>query len=219
MSRVSGCLALIIRFMSSTGLADSQDVIRRIIRIQTITVAWMTVEAVCALGAAWRAHSPALLAFGGDSAIELLSAMVVYWRFSSKWSGEQTERLAAAVTAGLLFALAAYVALVAALALLGRRDVRPSVLCITVLSVAAVVMPLLAREKRRLSAASASAALRADAAESALCGYLSIIALAGLVANAFWGITWADPVAALCLIPMVAWEGWQALKGRPCDCC
>jgi len=219
MSRVSGCLALIIRFMSSTGLADSQDVIRRIIRIQTITVAWMTVEAVCALGAAWRAHSPALLAFGGDSAIELLSAMVVYWRFSSKWSGEQTERLAAAVTAGLLFALAAYVALVAALALLGRRDVRPSVLGITVLSVAAVVMPLLAREKRRLSAASASAALRADAAESALCGYLSIIALAGLVANAFWGITWADPVAALCLIPMVAWEGWQALKGRPCDCC
>jgi divalent metal cation (Fe/Co/Zn/Cd) transporter len=210
---------LIIRFMSSTGLAASQAVIRRIIRIQTITVAWMTVEAVCALGAAWRAHSPALLAFGGDSAIELLSAVVAYWRFSSKSGGEQTERLAAIVTGGLLFALAAYVALVAALALLGHREVRPSLLGIAVLSVAAVVMPVLANKKRHLSAASASAALRADAAESSLCGYLSIIALAGLVANAFWGITRADPVAALCLIPLVEWEGRQALKGRPCDCC
>ena len=68
-------------------------------------------------------------------------------------------------------------------------------------------MPLLAQQKRRLSALTASAALRADAVESALCGYLSIIALAGLVANAFAGITWADPVAALCLIPLVAREG------------
>jgi divalent metal cation (Fe/Co/Zn/Cd) transporter len=87
------------------------------------------------------------------------------------------------------------------------------------LIVAALVMPLLAQEKRRLSALTASTALRADAAESALCGYLSIIALAGLVANAFWGTRWADPVAALCLIPLIVREGWQALKGRPCDCC
>jgi divalent metal cation (Fe/Co/Zn/Cd) transporter len=115
--------------------------------------------------------------------------------------------------------LAAYVALVATLALLGRHEVRPSLLGIVVLIVAAVVMPLLARQKRRLSALTASAALRADATQSALCGYLSIIALAGLVANAFWGITWADPVAALCLIPLIVREGWQALQGRPCDCC
>jgi divalent metal cation (Fe/Co/Zn/Cd) transporter len=205
--------------MSSTALADSRLVVRRIIWIQAITIGWMTVEANFALGAAWRAHSPALLAFGGDSAIELLSAAVVYWRFRSKWSGDQTERLAARITGGLLFALAAYVALVAALALLGRREVKPSLLGIAVLSMAAVVMPLLAQQKRKLSTATASAALRADAAESALCGYLSIIALAGLVLNARWGITWADPVAALCLMPLVVREGWQALKGRPCDCC
>ncbi len=143
------------------------------------------------------AHSPALLAFGGDSAIELLSAVVVYWRFQSKRSDEQTEKLAARITGSLLFALAAYVALVAALALLGHREVRPSYLGIVVLIVAAIAMPVLARQKRQLSALTASAALRADAAESALCGYLSIIALAGLVANAFWGVTWADPIAAL----------------------
>ena len=177
--------------MSSTALANPRDVVRRVIWVQAITIGWMTVEAVFALGAAWRVHSPALLAFGGDGAIELLSAVVVYWRFRSKRSGEQTEQLAARITGVLLFALAAYVALVAALALVGHREVRPSFLGIAVLSVAAVVMPLLAQQKRRLSAATTSAALRADAAESALCGYLSIIALAGLVANAFWGITWA----------------------------
>jgi|SRR5450759_1221001 divalent metal cation (Fe/Co/Zn/Cd) transporter len=192
--------------------------LHRIRQIQTITIAWMSAEAVVSLSAAWMAHSPALLAFGGDSAIELLSAVVVYWRFHSKWH-ETSERLAARITGGLLFALAVYVALIATWALLGHREVRPSYLGIVVLIVAAVVMPVLARQKRQLSALTASAALRADAAESALCGYLSIIALAGLGANAFWGITWADPVAALCLIPLVAREGWQALKGRPCDCC
>jgi len=165
------------------------------------------------------AHSPALLAFGGDSAIELLSAVVVYWRFRSKRSDERTEKLAARITGSLLFALAAYVTLVAVLALLGDREVRPSYLGIVVLLVAAIAMPVLARQKRQLSVLTASAALRADAAESALCGYLSIIALAGLVANAFWGVTWADPIAALYLIPLVAREGWQALKGRPCECC
>src|SRR3984885_2902699 len=183
--------------------------IHRIRRIQVITIAWMSVEAVVSLAAAWVAHSPALLAFGGDSAIELLSAVVVYWRFRSNRNVEQTERLAARITGGLLFALAAYVALVAGLALLGHREVKPSFPGIAVLSAAAGVMPLLAQQKRRLSAATASAALGADAAESALCGYLSIIALAGLVVNAFWGITWADPVAALCLIPLVVREGWQ----------
>lgn len=176
-------------------------------------------EAALSLAAAWRAHSPALLAFGGDSAIELLSAMVVYWRFRSSRSGEHAEQLAARIAGGLLFTLAAYVVLIAGLALLGHREARPSLLGIGVLIVAAIVMPLLARQKRRLSAATASAALRADAAESALCGYLSIIALAGLVANAFWGITWADPAAALCLVPLIVNEGWQALKGRPCACC
>jgi divalent metal cation (Fe/Co/Zn/Cd) transporter len=191
----------------------------RIRRIQVLTIAWMSVEAVVSLAAAWMAHSPVLLAFGGDSAIELISAAVVYWRFRSKRSNERTEKLAARITGSLLFALAAYVALVAALALLGHREVRPSYLGIVLLLVAAIAMPVLARQKRQLSALTASAALRADAAESAICGYLSLIALAGLVANAFWGVTWADPIAALCLIPLVAWEGWQALKGRPCECC
>jgi divalent metal cation (Fe/Co/Zn/Cd) transporter len=205
--------------MDSVLSVPAAATLQRVRQIQTITIAWMSVEAVVSLSAAWMAHSPALLAFGGDSAIELLSAVVVYWRFRSNRSDERTEKLAARITGSLLFALAAYVALVAALALLGHREVRPSYLGIVVLIVAAIAMPVLARQKRQLSVLTASAALRADAAESALCGYLSIIALAGLVANAFWGVTWADPIAALCLIPLVVREGWQALKGRPCECC
>src|ERR1019366_9036188 len=102
--------------------------LHRIRQIQAITIAWMSAEAIVSLSAAWMAHSPALLAFGGDSAIELLSALVVYWRFRSKWSGEQTEQLAARITGRLLFALAAYVALIATLALFGHREVRPSFL-------------------------------------------------------------------------------------------
>ena len=192
--------------------------LHRIRQIQTITIVWMSAEAVASLSAAWMAHSPALLAFGGDSAIELFSAIVVYCRFRSTLQ-ERSERLAARITGGLLLALAAYVALIATLALLGHREARPSFLGVAVLAVAAVVMPLLAQQKRRLSALTASAALRADAAESALCGYLSIIALAGLVANAFWEITWADPVAAVCLIPLVVREGWEVVRGRPCECC
>jgi divalent metal cation (Fe/Co/Zn/Cd) transporter len=194
------------------------DTLRRIRQVQAITIAWMLAEAVVSLRAAATAHSPALLAFGGDSAIELLSAVVVYWRFRSELH-EISEQLAARIAGGLLLALAAYITLIATWALFGHRDVRPSLLGIGVLIVAVVVMPVLAHEKRRLSALTASAALRADAAESALCGYLSLIALAGLVANAFWGITWADPVAALFLLPLVVREGWQALKGNPCDCC
>lgn len=87
---------------------------------------------------------------------------------------------------------------------------------IALLILAAVVMPWLARQKRRLSAATGSAALRADAAESAVCGYLALIALVGLVANAIWKVSWADPVAALTLLPLIVREGWESMKGRPC---
>src|ERR1700694_2944638 len=151
--------------MESVLPVPSVATLPRIRRIQAITIAWMSAESVVSLSAAWTAHSPALLAFGGDSAIDLPSAVVVCWRFRSKWHETRTEQLAARLSGSLLFALAAYVALIATLALLGHREVRPSSLGIVILIVAAVVMPLLAQEKRWLSAMTASAALRADATE------------------------------------------------------
>ncbi len=193
-----------------------QGTIRRIIRIQVLTLIWMSVEAVVSLGAAWMARSPALLGFGGDSAVELLSAVVVLWRFNSPSHGDHAERQAARIAGGLLFALAGFVAVVSILTLLGHVEARSSPIGIVVLILAAVVMPWLAKQKRQLSAATASAALRADAAESAVCGYLALIALAGLAVNAIWGMRWADPTAAVALLPLIVREGWEAMKGRPC---
>jgi len=193
--------------------------LRRIHRIQAITIAWMSVEAAVALSAAWRARSPALLAFGGDSAIELLSAAVVLWRFRSPAAGEADERRAARIAGTLLYALAAYVVVAAAVTLLGYSEARPTYLGIAILAAAAMIMPWLAREKRRLSAATGSAALRADAAESALCAYLSLIALVGLAVHAVWHLAWADPAAALLIVPLIVWEAREAIRGKACGCC
>jgi divalent metal cation (Fe/Co/Zn/Cd) transporter len=183
-----------------------------------MTVAWMSAEAAMSLFAAWRARSPALLAFGGDSAIELASAVVVIWRFRTSAAQEHAEQRAARLAGVLLFALAACVVAASMMALVGYGEPRPPLLGIGILIAAAVFMPLLAREKRRLSAEMGSAALRADAAESALCGYLSLIALLGLLVNAVWHVGWADPAAALLTIPIILREGWEAVQGKSCTC-
>ena len=193
--------------------------IRRIRRLQTITIAWMSIEAAVSLFAAWRARSPALLAFGGDSAIELLSALVVLWRFRATPAHGDAERRAARGAGALLFALAAFVALSSVTSLLGYGEPKPTFLGIAILVAAAVAMPWLAREKRRLSRATGSGALRADATQSALCVYLSLIALAGLAINAIWHVKWADPIAALALLPLIVWEGREAMSGKTCGCC
>ncbi len=196
----------------------TQDSLCLVRRIQIITIAWMSIEAALSLWSAWKARSPALVAFGGDSAIELLSAVVVLWRFRHRAS-EHEEKRAARMAGGLLFVLAACVALVSVMSLRGYSAPKPSYLGMAVLATAALIMPWLAREKRRLSTVTGSAALRADAAESAICFYLSIIALLGLAAHALFHIEWADPIAALAIIPLIVFEGREAMRGRACGCC
>jgi len=176
----------------------------------------MTAEAGVALASAWKARSPALLGFGGDSLIELLSATVVLWRFRDERADERTEKRTAQIAGILLFALAAFVGIASAFALLGYSEARTSLAGIVLLLLAAMVMPWLAAEKRHLAAQTGSGALRADAAESALCGYMAWIALAGLVVNAIWKNHWTDPVAALCLTPIIAREGLEAMRGKTC---
>jgi divalent metal cation (Fe/Co/Zn/Cd) transporter len=205
--------------MASVLQIASPDTVRRIRQVQAVTIAWMTVEAAVSLFAAWRSRSPALFAFGGDSAIELLSAVVVLWRFRANAAHEHMERRAARIAGVLLYGLAAYVVAAAAMALLGYSEPKPTLLGIAVLIAAAAIMPWLAKEKRRLSASTGSAALRADAAESALCAYLSVIALAGLALNAIWREAWADPVAALVIVPLILWEGREAIRGKACGRC
>ena len=204
--------------MTSIAGAASEDSYRRIRQLQAITITWMIIEAIASLWAAVRARSPALLAFGGDSAIELLSAAVVLRRFQTHASEEHAERRAARIAGVLLIILTGYVLAISGLTLLGYSAPKSSRTGIAILAVAALVMPWLAREKRRLSSATGSAALRADAAESMLCAYLSIIALLGLAAHAVFGIGWADPVAAMAITPFIVWEAWEALQGRQCSC-
>jgi divalent metal cation (Fe/Co/Zn/Cd) transporter len=174
----------------------------------------MTVEAAVSLWTARNSHSPALFAFGGDSLIELLSAAVVFWRFRY----ELNEARAARIAGVLLFALAGLVALTSVLNFLGYREAQRSLVGIGILSATAIVMPWLASQKRRLAAIASSAALKADAAESALCGYMARIALAGLGINAILHRSWADPVAALVLVPLVVKEGWEAVRSSRLGC-
>lgn len=194
--------------MSTATRSPLSDVSRKVLQLQVITFIWMSVEAVVSLGTAWTSHSPALLAFGGDSLIELLSAAVVFCRFRFTLA----EARAARIAGGLLFALAGFVVLSSVLNFFGYREAQRSLVGIGILLAAAVVMPLLASRKRKLAVLTSSAALKADAAESALCGYMAWIALAGLVVNAIWNKPWADPIAALALTPLILREGWEAVQ-------
>jgi divalent metal cation (Fe/Co/Zn/Cd) transporter len=196
----------------------SPDHAQQIRQVQVFTIVWMLVEVLVSLFSAWRAHSPALFAFGGDSVIELASAVVVLWRFRSGAACEIKEGRAARIAGTLLFVLAACVAMVSAVSLRGYREPKASVTGIVILLLAATVMPLLARAKRKLSTVTGSAALRADAAESAVCAYLSVVALLGVGVNTVWHLSWADPVAALVIVPLIVWEGSEAMRGKPCSC-
>jgi len=201
-------------FMTAATSSELPDISRSVLRLQVLTIAWMTVEAVVSLVAAWNSHSPALFAFGGDSLIELLSAAVVFWRFRF----ELNEARAARIAGALLFMLAGIVVVTSVLNFLGYREAQRSLVGIGILLGAAVGMPWLAARKRKLAAITSSAALKADAAESALCGYMAWIALAGLAVNAIWGKSWADPLAASALTPLILREGWEAFKSSKLCC-
>jgi len=200
--------------MTNAASSELSDISRRVLRLQVLTIAWMTVEAVVSLAAAWNSHSPALFAFGGDSLVELLSAAVVFWRFRF----ELNEARAARIAGALLFMLAGFVVLTSILNFLGYREAQRSLVGIGILLAAAVGMPWLAARKRQLAAITSSAALKADAAESALCAYMAWTALAGLAVNAIWGKSWADPLAALALTPLILREGWKAFHSSKLCC-
>ena len=193
---------------------DNELAIRR---IQWFTIIWMTVEVSVAFMAAIRAHSVALAAFAGDSSIELMSAAVVLARFRSL--RRITEQFASKITGWLLVVLAGYITVQSLYTLIAAEsEPQPSYVGIGLLFAAALVTPWLGRRKRQLAIATKSSALQADAAQSSLCAYLSWIALAGLLLNAVAHTAWADPIAALGLLPFVIKEAKEALEGRACSC-
>ncbi len=185
--------------------------------LQLVTIGWMTVELGIALFSGIRARSIALTAFGADSAIELMSAVVVLRRFSV---GPGAERSAARISGLLLYALGASILVSGILSLIGIvPDAQPTVAGTALLIAAAVIMPLLGGVKRKLARETASRALNADAAQSNICAYMAWIALAGLLLNLFFRLRWADPAAALLLLPIVLKEAEAARRGEVCECC
>jgi divalent metal cation (Fe/Co/Zn/Cd) transporter len=185
-------------------------------RLQILTICWMLIESSVALTASWRARSPALLAFGSDSAIELLSAIVVLLQFTSFWklSTDRAARLAGI----LLLVLAGIVATTSVCAMLLKIEPDSSRLGIAITLIALAIMPLISRAKRKHASLTGNRALAADAVQSATCAYLAGLTLLGLVLNATLHIRWIDPLAALVAIPILLIEGRRALRGEGCRC-
>jgi divalent metal cation (Fe/Co/Zn/Cd) transporter len=188
-------------------------------RLQYASIGWNSLEAVVAVGAGAVAGSIALVGFGVDSAIEVTASAAALWRLASDGDagGRQTaERRALHIIGGCFLALAAYVLYESALALLARRPPDVSRVGIVLAALSLVVMPLLVRLKRRVARQLGSLALEAESRQTLLCAVLSAILLGGLGLNAALGWWWADPVAGLAMTPLIAREGWGALRGEPC---
>ncbi len=199
--------------------------LRRGFLLCVATVAWNIVEGVIAVAAGVAADSIALFGFGIDSFIETASAAVVGWRLSSELKGappaaaEKAEDRAARIAGALLLLLAAYILFDAARLLLGYgAEPAASLVGIVLTSVSLALMPLLGRAKLKLARELASGALRADGYESISCAWLSLAVLLGLALNAAAGWWWADPLAALALVPLIVREGLEGLRGGCSDC-
>jgi divalent metal cation (Fe/Co/Zn/Cd) transporter len=193
-----------------------RDVLRRRIRIVVaITIAWNVVEAIVAVLAGTAASSAALIGFGLDSVVEVLSAAAVAWQFSAR-DPETREKTALRVIAVSFFALAAYVAVDAVLSLAGLREPEHSPVGIALAALSLVVMPFLSWFERRTGRELGSASAVADSKQTLICTYLSAALLVGLLLNSLFGWTWADSIAALVIAVFAVREGIEAWKGDAC---
>jgi divalent metal cation (Fe/Co/Zn/Cd) transporter len=190
-------------------------------QLEYLTLAWNGFEAAVALASGMIAGSVALMGFGLDSVIEMASAAILLWRLRSDDSTrrEQDEHRAHRLAGACLLALATYIAIESARALWLHSVPERSIPGIAIAIAAVVVMPLLGRAKRRVAQELRSGALRSDSRQADFCAYLSAILLVGLVLNWLVGWWWADAVAALIMVPIIAREGVQGLRGESCDDC
>jgi divalent metal cation (Fe/Co/Zn/Cd) transporter len=202
----------------SAGTSRQADA-RRGRRLEYFTLGWNLTEAGVGIGAGLVAGSIALIGFGVDSIIESLSSASLLWRLQSHESDERREQIALKLVGTSFFVLAAYVAADAAKTLIQREPPDASIVGVCLAAVSLVVMPLLARAKRRVAARLNSRALVADSRQTDLCAYLSGILFIGLTFNALFGWWWADSIAAILMVPIITREGVEAFKGDACDNC
>ena len=186
--------------------------------LSIVTLLYNSLEGIIAVIAGFAAGSVALVGFGVDSGIEVSASAVALWRLAADTDvarRARAERLGYRLIGVLFFALAAYVAADATASLIGRDEPEASPLGIALAALSLVVMPYLASNKRRVGVALGSLALTAESRQTSLCMYLSAILLCGLVLNAALGWWWADPVAALLMVPIIVREGIEGVRGEP----
>ena len=199
---------------------DRPALIRRGKVLEYATVGYNSLEGIIAIAAGLMAGSIALVGFGFDSVIEVISGVTLLWRLHADVDEEKRERVeqrALRIVGASFPLLAAYVTFDALKALVLREPPDESVIGIVLAAVSLVVMPFLVRAKRRVAGAIGSRALNADATQTALCTYLSAILLAGLLLNATLGWWWADPVAAMVMVPIIVREGLEGIRGERCE--
>lgn len=189
----------------------------RVFWLQGVTLVWMLVEFGVSAYAAATARSPAMLAFGSDSLVELLSATVVLLQWVPGVA--ISERRASRAAGALLFLLAFVVAAIAGTGLALRLQPEASCSGMAITAAALVAMPVLAALKRREARRSGNRALAADAVQSATCAYIALITLSGLAINAAFHVAWFDSLAALAVLPLLIKEGRAAWQGHACGCC
>jgi cation diffusion facilitator family transporter len=198
--------------------ARKEKLHRRGLWLEWFTVAWNVVEAVVAVGVGIIVGSVALVGFGVDSGIEVISAVALLWRLyragpnaSAEEHGD-AERKALYLVGATFFLLAAYITYEAIGALLSGDGPETSTVALVLSVVSIVVMPTLAYLKGRTGREMGSRALVADSVETWVCAYLSVALLGAVGLNAAFGWWWADPVGALAMLPVILWQGWETLE-------
>ena len=213
--------------MSHTGFmavaaSDRSQLVQRGRVLEYFTVGYNTVEGLVSIIAGLIAGSVSLVGFGLDSFIEVTSGTALLWRLHHDWNEtrrEAIERITLRIVGSCFIALAVYIAFDSGLTLVRHEKSERSIPGIVVAAVSVVVMPLLARAKRRVAGGIDSAAMRADSRQTDFCTYLSAILLGGLLLNALLGWWWADPVAGVAMVPIIAKEGVGAVGGNGCEKC
>jgi divalent metal cation (Fe/Co/Zn/Cd) transporter len=208
---------------------DRKFNLRRAYNLEVFTVGYNVVEAAIAVSIGVLGNSVALVAFGMDSLIEVTAAVILGWRLKAEMDGrvdtvediERIERKASWWVGVTFMLLAVYVVYESGESLYGREQSNPGPVGIALSAISVIIMPILWRKKLSAADALGSPALRSEAAETVICAYLSGILLAGILLNEYFGLWWADSVAALFMVYFIVKEGFEAfaMSRGECGCC
>ena len=204
--------------MTGATLSLKEKLHRRGVRLEVFTVAWNVVEAVVAVGVGIAVGSVALIGFGADSGIEVVSAVALLWRFlkagpnASVPEESAAEKKALYLVAATFFLLTLYILYEAVGALISGEGPESSIVALVLSAVSLIIMPVLAYLKGRTGREMGSRALVADSKETWVCSYLSLALLLGVGLNVLFGWWWADPLGALAMLPVIVWQGWETLQ-------